>query len=972
VARSPGRAPGEHRPPAYTRLVRSGGLIERDAEREWLEAFLAEALAGRGALVLVAGDAGVGKTRFVEEAVASVDAHFLRGTSGPGTVAYAPITGALRGFNRDVPGGLGACGPLRSHLALLLPELGEAVEESDRATLFEAIRCGLAAVVADRPAVVLLDDLQWSDDATLELLGALAASLHELPMLVVAAYRSDEIPRVHQLRRLRDDLRRNHALRELTLEPLSVDGTAEMVELMLGNAPSAQLARTLHDRTGGIPFFVEELARALRAGGRLRHGEQGLELALDGEVPLPQTVRDAVLLQAGDLSDRARATAEAAAVAGAGFDIDLLAVLGCEAGLDEVLARGLIVETEPGRAAFRHPLARDAIYEDVPWLRRRELHRELAAALEARDGARAEVAAHWLAARDPARALGALVRAVDELAAVHAYRDATRLGRQALDLWPEGERGAERIAVLERHARFAELSGDLAEAVRAQREVVAARRSEGAGRALADAERSLAGIYALQGDRERALTARCVAADAFAANGFPGEAAAERLIAAGYLGSAGRHGEALELIGRAQEEAGRAERVDLRARALGLHGVTRVKRGDFDAGIEAIQAALSLALEHELTLEAAQIYQRLGTAYEIAGDYGGARDALATAIGFCEAGGDHAMEHTCLSCMAYVLRELGDWDRAGELSEELSGPGVDDSVTVVTDGMLGSILAFRGEWGSARPLLTRSLETATRLDVFSMAVDSAAALAMLEEHEGHPDEAHAHCRFLLDRWARSEDHHYAVWPLRWAACFFARHGALGEARECTQALSSISAATGHLDALAALAHALAETALAEGQFDAAAEQLDRAAELHETLEIPFERTQIQLRAGAALAAAGQREAAAERLAQACRTARRLGAAPLATQAADMLAGLGESVEAHLGRRAAAEHANGGLSPRELEVMRLVAAGRTNREIAGELVLSTRTVDMHVRNILAKLRCRSRTEAAAKANGLGLL
>ena len=124
------------------------------------------------------------------------------------------------------------------------------------------------------------------------------------------------------------------------------------------------------------------------------------------------------------------------------------------------------------------------------------------------------------------------MRATEERAAVHAYRDAARLGRQALDLWPEGERGAERIAVLERHARFAELSGELAEAARAQREVVAVRRSEGPGRALADAERSLAAIYGLQGDRERALAARRVAAEAYAANGLPGEAAAERLSAA--------------------------------------------------------------------------------------------------------------------------------------------------------------------------------------------------------------------------------------------------------------------------------------------------------------------------------------------------------------------------------------------------------------------------------------------------------
>ena len=117
---------------------------------------------------------------------------------------------------------------------------------------------------------------------------------------------------------------------------------------------------------------------------------------------------------------------------------------------------------------------------------------------------------------------------------------------------------------------------------------------------------------------------------------------------------------------------------------------------------------------------------------------------------------------------------------------------------------------------------------------------------------------------------------------------------------------------------------------------------------------------------------GSASAAVERFAEAHVTARRLGAAPLAAQAADEVAKLGESVERRLGRRAAADHENAGLSRRELEVMRLVASGRTNREIAGELVLSTRTVDMHVRNILTKLRCRSRTEAAAKAGDLGLL
>jgi DNA-binding CsgD family transcriptional regulator/tetratricopeptide (TPR) repeat protein len=947
-------------------------LIERDSERAWVEAALDESLEGRGSVVLLAGAAGVGKTRFAEEVVEPVDAYFLRGAADAAAVAYGPFISALRGFIRAEPDGLSGCGPLRSHLALLLPELGEAVEESDRATLFEAVRCGLAAAAAERPAVVLLDDLQWSDDTTLELLSVLAGALHELPILVLGAYRSDEIPRAHPVRRLRDELRRNGTLRELTLEPLTAEGTAELAERLLGSAPSAPLAITLHDRTGGIPFFIEELAGALEAGGRLRAGGNGLELDLDADVPLPQTIRDAVLLRAGGLSEEARGTAEAASVAGASFDLELIDALGCEAGLEELLETGLIVELTHGRAAFRHPLARDAIYEDIPWLRRRSLHRDFAVALEARHGSQAEVAAHWLAARDGSRALDSLVREVGELSAVHAYRDSARVARQALDLWPEGERGVERIELLEQYARFAELSGELAEATRAQREVVAARRSEGVGRALADAERTLSAIYELHGDRERALAARRVAADAYAANGLPGEAATERLIAAGYLQSAGKHGEAVELTRQAGEEAGRAERTDLRARALGLQGVARVKGGDFDEGTETIRAGLSLALEHEVTLVAAEVYQRLGTAREIAGDYGGARDALATAVSFCEAEGSAGMEHTCLSCLAYVLRELGDWERAVELSEELRFSGARADTTLVADGVLGAIHAFRGDPSAARPLLVQCLATASRLDVVSMAVDSAAALACLEELEGDLDQAHAHCRFLLDRWARSEDHHYAVWGLRWASCFFARHGALGEARACAEALSRIAAATGHPDAMAALAHALGETALAEGHSEAAAEQLGRAAELHDTLEIPYERAQIQLRAGVALAAAGEREAAVERLAQAHSAARRLGAAPLAAQAADQVAELGESVERRLGRRAAAEYENGGLSRRELEVMRLVASGHTNREIAAELVLSTRTIDMHVRNILAKLRCRSRTEAAAKASDLGLL
>ncbi|MBJ7328620.1 MAG: AAA family ATPase [Solirubrobacteraceae bacterium] len=948
------------------------GLIGRAEERSRLDLAVRTAASGRGALVLLTGEAGIGKTRLVEEVAEEHGIRFVRGAATPACSPYGPLVAAMRGYLRAVPEGLERCGPLRQQLAVLLPELGPAGPVDDPATLVEAIRCGLATMAADEPVAVLLDDLQWSDEATLELLTTLALPVRELPLLVVAAYRSDELPRSHPLRRMRHDLRRDRALDEIALEPLSSEEVSELLAELLGTPASPRLAELLYHRTGGTPFFVEELALALRDADRLLAGPSGLTLALDEDVPLPATVRDAVLVRTAPLPESARAAAEAAAVAGHRFDIGVVAGLGLADGLGELFAAGLVVEEPDGWAAFRHPLARDAIYEDIPWLRCSGLHRDLAERLERDGGEPGEIAAHWLAARDPTRALEALLAAVDQRAAVHAYRDAARLGREALDLWPEGERAADRVRALEALANHAELAGDLPGAARAQREVVAARRAAGAGRALADAERRIAGIYALQGDRPRSLAAHRVAAESYAANGLPGEAAAERLVIAQYLQSAGRFGEATDAAATARAEAVRADRIGLRARAMGLEGVARVKGGAYEEGVAIIREGLSLALGHELTAETAEVYQRLGTAREIAGDYTGAADALGLALGVCEASGADGMQQVCLSCMAYVLRELGDWAEVETLGARLIVDGAPAGDTLVADGVLGAIHAFRGRARDAQPLLTRCLETSLRLNVVSMLCDSAAALAWLAAQEGDDERAEEYCRLLLDRWEHSEDRHYAIWGLRWACGWLAGRGRLDLARACANGLASIAASTAHPDALAALACALGETALADGDADTAATQLLRAVELHQALDIPFERASIQYRTGIALVAAGRTEEAIEHFSEAHRGARVLEAAPLAAHAAEQITALGASLEERLGARAADVHARAGLSKREHEVLVLVAEGLTNREIAARLVLSTRTVDAHVRSILTKLRCRSRTEAAGRAAELGLL
>jgi DNA-binding NarL/FixJ family response regulator len=951
-------------------MATRSALVGRQAERERLGEALERARLGSGSLLLVSGEAGVGKTRLLEEAAGDWDSQALLGrASQAGATPYGPIVAALRAHLRSRPDALDDMGSLQAHLAALLPELGKPAAESDRPTLFEAVRCALAQLASKEPALVVLDDLHWSDDATLELLPALAEGLSDQPVLMIAAYRSDGLPRDHMLRRLRHELRRGGRLDELCVDPLEPAETAELLERILESPPAPALARAVHDRTQGVAFFVEELAQALVLTNSLAGGRRGLELAKGGEVPLPDTVRDAVLIRASELSAEGRSAAEAAAVAGAEFDLELVASVSSADGVAELGDRELVSEAGPGRGMFRHALVREALYADAPWLQRRSLHRRFAEALEEGGARSIEVASHWLGAREETQAREALLEAAEESRAVHAYRDAARAGRDALELWPEGEDEERRLTALESYAQSAELSGELAEAARAWREICTIRAVGGPPDGYALAQRRLAGVHDLRGERDLALAARGAAAEAYAAAGMPGEAAVERLAMANHHRGAARHSEAVELAEAAGRDAAAAERTDLRARAIGLTGVSLAKGGDFDRGLATVREGLALALEHDLTPVAAELYQRLSVVLYDAADYRRAQQTLDSALDLCRTDEDAGTELACVTCMVYVLRECGDWPEALALGQELIDT---DTAVWVAEGIVGGIYAAQGKLSSARRMLSSSLAAASQVDHYNMTVDTTTGLARVAMTEGAAAEAAERCRSVLALWERSEDHHYAIKGLRLGAGFFARQGTVADAHACAEALTRISSDTGHADALAALAYAIGETALADGDADTAAEQLGHALDLHGGLDLPFERAEIELRAGVALAAAGERDTALERLEGSYRTARKLGARPLAAAASAEVAALGESVGRRLGSRAAADAEGGGLSRREVEVVRHVAIGRTNREIAQELYLSPRTVDMHVRNILRKLDCRSRVAAAQRASELGLL
>ena len=931
-------------------------VIGREKERSALEAAVRD-----GSIVLVAGEAGVGKTTLARTVLGGLDLFAGFGVQ-EGASAYGPVVEALRGLRaaaEPIPPALA------SQLAVLLPELGPPAPAVDRATLFEAIRARLAQAA---PLAVFLDDLQWADDATLDLLPALARSLDAEPMLIVAAYRSDDVPRGHPIRRLRAELRRDRRLREIALEPFDAAATAALLEEVLSAAVAPPLRDAIHDRTDGVPFFVTELALALAASERLRDGPAGLELTAGSDLPLPDSIRDAVLLRAAGLSEDARTAIAVAAVAGQTFDPEsVMALAGLEEWPDEPLRSGLLVDGPPGQLAFRHALVRDAFYGEISWLQRRTLHRQVAERLQAAGAPARIIAEHWAQGREPDRARRSFLAVADESCAVHAYADGARAARRALELWPDGTDERGRVDALERLAVCAELAGEPGEAVRTWRDVVEGRRREDDPLRIGDAARRLAAALELQGRWDEALATREEAAMAFAAAGAPGEAASERLAAAAHLRSAASFRAALQLLELAQADARRAERLDLEVRIRGLEGNVRARMGDGEAGIELVRSALTLALDANLTVAAAEIYQRLADSLEHGGDYSGARATYDDAFAFCTAGGLEPTAQLCLACLSVVLRHIGDWEHAASVCRDvIAAPASTIHARAAASLTLGSIHALRGETRPARALLLEALSLARRIELTAVELQGVWGLALVG------DAPREQCERILARWRQSEDRHYAISPLRWAATYFAEQGDDAGARGCAAALAQIAADAGHPEAVSALAHALGETALLDGEAEHAAIQFERAIELLHGVGAAFERLESERRAAAALLAIGRREDAVERLLNAYRLARRLQARPSIQRIAASLAELGEQADRRLSRRQAEQLGHEGLTRRELDVLRQLAVGRTNREIAADLYVSPRTVDMHVRNLLRKLGCRSRADAARRATELGLV
>jgi len=438
----------------------AGGIfVGREAAMQELRSGVDEAFSGRGRLLLLVGEPGIGKTRTAEELATYArlrNAQVLVGRcyEGEGAPAYWPWVQVIRAYvhERDPGTLLAELGSRAADIAQVVSELRERLPdlptppvlepEQARFRLFDSITSFLKHAAQHQPLVLVLDDLHWADKPSLLLLQFLARELRGSRMLVLATYRDVELRRQHPLSQALGELARQHLSQRVLLRGITAEDVARFIELSAGHAPPAALVQAVYRETEGNPFFVSEVVRLLVAEGRLeRWSEAGAP-----NVSIPQSVREVIGRRLDRLSEDCNQLLTVASVIGREFSLTVLEhVVAPQSGpaahterlldlLEEAVA-ARVVATVPrllGRYAFSHALIRETLYEELSTTRRVRLHRQIGEVLEqlyatSLEPHLAELAYHFFEAApggDVRRAVDYATRAAERATARLAYEEA--------------------------------------------------------------------------------------------------------------------------------------------------------------------------------------------------------------------------------------------------------------------------------------------------------------------------------------------------------------------------------------------------------------------------------------------------------------------------------------------------------------------------------------------------------------------
>ena len=946
-------------------------MVGRDDERARLMALFDRASAGEPSAVVVAGEAGIGKSRLLREfAVAVADRADvavgrcvdLGGTPAP----YGAILGLLRDLTaqRGAADVWRAAGAGRAALLLLMPELAEspdvAASTSPTATvtspdrLREAFVTAVESLAERRTLVLMIEDLHWADEGTLTLLSFLLRVVTRGRLLVVLGWRTDEGGRSDPVRLFLSEAERAHLMERITLDRLDPASVRTLIST-LTRIDDGEVLHRLEERAEGIPFFVEELSRCA-----------------DG--PLPDTLRDILLARYGLLDEDAAAVVRVVSASDAPLEHETLAAVSRleEARLNDAIRAAVrtgILVVDDDRYAFRHALLREAVHGELLPGERAALHRAYAEHLQAlmdadpRRDLHAALAHHWQYAHDRRRALIAAVAAMFSAKARYAFSSAARFGGLVLELWDQVD-DAEKASGIDRLTLMLRIGSILRNAGDSERALTVV------DSALADARHTrIDPVLHVRLLRDKAVyltnLARPGSVDLLrqALTIIHGQVDDDRLSAgvlcnlAGRYMVAGHFAEAIDASTRAWDCAVRAGAEQEMSVARNVRGGSRAHVGDLDGAFDDYTAALEHASDPSAKLRYRVNYSDLLT---ILGRY---REALTIAEeGLAQAralGVERTSGSLMTQNMVQPLLELGRIDRVDELLAQDLEQRTFPVFRMYTTTSRVRALAWHGHHERAAALLREqqaALEAAeiTERQVWYYRLHARIAIAL---SAGDPAAAFDVVREMVDDDGPRAAHRVRI-LLEGAAVIGAlRARGVGVSDAVSQVRVAWTAApeplrpaawNGILDALLApdpdaLRHAVI---LADGD------------------DIPATfRVVTRLELARSLVAVGRRTDAADVLSEASRIAGELSHVPLQRAVAEFGAASGL---VHEHGDAAAGPLLAELTARERQVLDLLAEGLSNGQIAKRLFISVKTASVHVSAILRKLGVATRTEAAVIA------
>ncbi len=962
-------------------------LFGRERELAALRGAMSDARAGAGKLVLVSGEAGIGKTALIEHALA---------TDAPGAAIFIA---ASRELMTSPPFSLWAdlfAAHRRSaqvgqeiELPAALSGDTDPAQATGRGELFADVLAFVTRLAAERPVIIVLEDLHWSDDASLELLHHLAISIDHLPVLLIGSYRDIEVTSGIPLYSRLPGLVRDSRATRIELRQIDADAVVGLVAArypMEDAGAQQQLAAWLYQHGEGIPFFTIELLFNLEADGTLQQQDDGWKLQDLGSVQVPLLVRQFVDQRLERLTPKQVEVLQVATVIGDEVSLDLWTELAAvdEAALIDVIEVseeiGILRELPSGNGyRFNHALFRATLYNRLSLPRRRAWHGRVGRHLEDGTSPDPDIVAHHYQLAGDARAGRWLIDAGRRAVKSFAYEMAAQRFEQALNILGEGELPAAEqgwlLCDLAMTFRFADADRGLGYSERAMR----------LARESGDDALELYGLWCqtqircLRGDNAlREVDAVAGALDA--AGDYPGIQGTMIVPTGGALAQAyGRYGH----YARADEEARRyldhhpGEVSEAASRAYSALALSAAGRGDPAAARQAFGQGRAIAAQlRDPHLTGMLLnWELMDVVMPYDADLKDARKRLAVdalaAWDRVEMPGsrssstqEDARPATDMSVYATLLLD-GDWETAEEQARiDLEFDGMRfDALRV-----LCILAARRGDVTAARSYLQQALPQGaatepsnyyffsalwlqrTAVELALASGDTALATQWLDAHDAWLDWSgrllnRAESRLLRGR--IHEERGDLVLALRYA------NEALELAGKPRQPLELLEAHRylGHL-------------ALERGELDAAAAHLDQAHQIATACAAPYESARVQLERVALLRRQGRAEDAGVVGDEVRATAERLGTQPLLVRL--------EAIEAEKAGTPAAAAVPGGLSPRELEVLQLVARGMTDAEVGEQLFISPRTVGRHLRSVYNKLGVNSRTAASAFAFQHGLV